>query len=413
MSGPARRQLKIRRAPIAAELLTAAASAAAAREGGEEAAAPGSGEGADEGGRGSADKQPQPAQDSDVDEPPTQRGTRQRASRAARASNAAFPTAAAVSRHSERRRRSAVTSTAASLPLSPAVHPSTASSARRIRVPQPSIRMKIEGEERGVEGVEREEAEEAKEEQKAVVSDGDEQTAGSARSSLSASPPPSSSSFSPSSSSPSGPPSSPAGPLRECPVYHPSAEQWLDPLAFIRSIMVECAPWGLCRLVPPSGWSPPFALDSSRFAFSTRLQNVHALQSGAPFLEGAHTYSLRQFQRLAETFKQSYFGSSAKAAATAERIEAEYWRIVTGGDEDSAYSSVQVEYGADLDSSVHGSGFESLRLKGDELINASALYAHSIGWNLRALPLLKGSLLGMLEEHVPGVCQCAAHSTAA
>ena len=178
--------------------------------------------------------------------------------------------------------------------------------------------------------------------------------------------------------------------------------------------------YGMCRIIPPAGWSPPFCLDSSRFKFSTRVQDIHALQSGRSFTQNdSSAYTLRQFQVRAESFKAAFVKqhlSSHNATApsttlSTERIEAAYWDIVnsTNSHKRSAVSpsstsslpfplpvSVQVEYGADLDSSVHGSGFESLQLRGDELMNDnSQLYAGSIGWNLRALPLLSGSLLGL------------------
>ena len=235
-------------------------------------------------------------------------------------------------------------------------------------------------------------------------------------------------------------------------------------MRYIRSISAEAAAWGMCRLVPPAGWSPPFALDSSKFRFTTRTQNIRALQSGAAFVQGTKEYTLQHFQLLAETFKQQHFStthhnsqqphsisrtnssnssahtdamdalpllpasppssalppsssSSPSSAANidASEVEDEYWRLVMGeavGDSPSTSSvhrqgqgqqAVQVEYGADLDSTMHGSGFESLQLRGHRLLNASSLYAQSIGWNLRALPLLSGSLLGLLHEHVPGV----------
>ena len=229
--------------------------------------------------------------------------------------------------------------------------------------------------------------------------------------------------------------------LSECPVYRPSAAQWADPIGFVRSVMAEAGRAGMCRIVPPSGWQPPFALDSDRFQFTTRLQNIHQLQQAAPFVQGSRAYNLQQFQTLAETFKQAFFSRQrrdrdrdrqrreqqrqrqhapaspppplpALPQLSTAQVEQAYWDVVCGRSASpssapsasaSSYSSVQVEYGADLDSSVGGSGFESLQLRGGVLANAASLYAGSIGWNLRALPLLRGSLLGQLPEHVPGV----------
>ena len=207
----------------------------------------------------------------------------------------------------------------------------------------------------------------------------------------------------------------------------------LHPPLVCVSVLPSCAVYGLCRIIPPAGWSPPFCLDSSRFKFSTRVQDIHALQSGRPFVQKDSTYTLRQFQVMAETFKAAFIrqlhransgtvataGTTSTATVSSEKVEAAYWDIVNQASSPQpspaspafSSSSVQVEYGADLDSSMHGSGFESLQLRGDEVVNDnSQLYAGSIGWNLRALPLLSGSLLGLLDEHVPGVCQQPFHA---
>lgn len=45
------------------------------------------------------------------------------------------------------------------------------------------------------------------------------------------------------------------------PTYYPTAEEFKDPFAFIKSIRAEASKFGVCRIVPPAGWDPPFALD--------------------------------------------------------------------------------------------------------------------------------------------------------
>jgi len=47
----------------------------------------------------------------------------------------------------------------------------------------------------------------------------------------------------------------------EAPVYHPTLEEFGDPLAFINKIRAEAEQYGICRIVPPSDWQPPFAVD--------------------------------------------------------------------------------------------------------------------------------------------------------
>ena len=76
-------------------------------------------------------------------------------------------------------------------------------------------------------------------------------------------------------------------------------------------------------------------------------------------------------------------------------VEKEFWRIVSSIDED-----VTVEYGADLHTMDHGSGFptkSSLNLlPGDQEYAVSA-------WNLNNLPVLKGSVLGYINADISGM----------
>ena len=66
--------------------------------------------------------------------------------------------------------------------------------------------------------------------------------------------------------------------VKEAPVFHPSAEEFADPLRYIASIRAEAEPCGLCRIVPPAGWAVPFNQDPATFSFKTRVQTVNELQ---------------------------------------------------------------------------------------------------------------------------------------
>lgn len=50
--------------------------------------------------------------------------------------------------------------------------------------------------------------------------------------------------------------------IPEAPVYHPSVEEFAHPMEYIEKIAVEAKEYGICKIVPPEGWRPPFALDS-------------------------------------------------------------------------------------------------------------------------------------------------------
>ncbi|KNC87675.1 hypothetical protein SARC_00246 [Sphaeroforma arctica JP610] len=45
-----------------------------------------------------------------------------------------------------------------------------------------------------------------------------------------------------------------------------------------QSIRPEAEVYGICRIVPPDGWKPPFALDKDEFVFETRKQDLNQLE---------------------------------------------------------------------------------------------------------------------------------------
>ncbi|CAN0841302.1 Lysine-specific demethylase JMJ17 [Linum grandiflorum] len=63
------------------------------------------------------------------------------------------------------------------------------------------------------------------------------------------------------------------------PVYYPTEEEFKDPLEYIHKIRNEAERYGICRIVPPKGWSPPLAMDMDRFSFPTKTQAIHLLQA--------------------------------------------------------------------------------------------------------------------------------------
>ena len=40
----------------------------------------------------------------------------------------------------------------------------------------------------------------------------------------------------------------------DIPTYHPSTEQFMDPISYIASIQSDAEPYGMCRIVPPDEW---------------------------------------------------------------------------------------------------------------------------------------------------------------
>ncbi|KAJ2661771.1 hypothetical protein IWW48_002165 [Coemansia sp. RSA 1200] len=66
--------------------------------------------------------------------------------------------------------------------------------------------------------------------------------------------------------------------LPEAPTFYPSAEEFADPLEYIQKIRPEAEKAGICKIVPPAGWNPPFSLDTKRFRFKTRIQQLNSLE---------------------------------------------------------------------------------------------------------------------------------------
>lgn len=63
------------------------------------------------------------------------------------------------------------------------------------------------------------------------------------------------------------------------PVYYPTEDEFRDPLEYIYRIRPEAEPYGICRIVPPTSWKPPFGLDLDSFSFPTKTQAIHQLQA--------------------------------------------------------------------------------------------------------------------------------------
>ena len=116
------------------------------------------------------------------------------------------------------------------------------------------------------------------------------------------------------------------------------------------------------------------------------------------FEEGG-IYSLRQFQEKAHNFKESYFGPkmpydpvlNCKRPVTEDDVEREFWRLV-----ESITETVEVEYGADIHSTTHGSGFPTME--------KNPLDPYSTDpWNLNILPLHTESLFRHIKSDISGM----------
>ncbi|XP_057480253.1 putative lysine-specific demethylase JMJ16 isoform X3 [Actinidia eriantha] len=236
--------------------------------------------------------------------------------------------------------------------------------------------------------------------------------------------------------------------LEEAPVFHPSEEEFKDTLKYVSSISPKAESYGICRIVPPPSWQPPCLLKEKNIwessKFTTFIQRINELQH--PYLERKHQgvheemngkrrrtlgmnlecgsdetctadtdetahyidqfefepgpeFTLESFKKYADDFKTHYFCMEEKVLdlgvtssliekywePSVENIEGEYRRIVENPTEE-----IEVLYGADLESSVLGSGFPVVSDSAET--SGFSKYEQS-DWNLNKIPKLPGSLL--------------------
>ncbi|POS87808.1 hypothetical protein EPUL_000269 [Erysiphe pulchra] len=85
--------------------------------------------------------------------------------------------------------------------------------------------------------------------------------------------------------------------LQEAPTYRPSVEEFKDPFSYIKSIAQEASRFGICKIIPPDSWKPDFAIDTERFHFRTRKQELNSV-------EGSTRANLTYLDQLAKYHKQ-------------------------------------------------------------------------------------------------------------
>ena len=116
------------------------------------------------------------------------------------------------------------------------------------------------------------------------------------------------------------------------------------------------------------------------------------------FEEGG-IYSLKHFQEKANNFKEFHFQNrmpfdpvtNQRKQPSEDDIEREFWRLV-----ETINETVEVEYGADIHSTTHGSGFPT--------IEKNPLNKYSKDpWNLNILPFHEESLFRHIKTDISGM----------
>jgi hypothetical protein len=123
--------------------------------------------------------------------------------------------------------------------------------------------------------------------------------------------------------------------VKEAPVFHPTPEEFEDPIRYVASIRAEAEPYGLCRIVPPAGWEVPFHQDPATFSFKTRIQTVNELQ--LRLKKGKHRGFRAEYADFMQTQGQSVTRSPVFAGRKLD-LQSLYDCVASGGGFDAACS---------------------------------------------------------------------------
>ncbi|CAF1332505.1 unnamed protein product, partial [Didymodactylos carnosus] len=69
-------------------------------------------------------------------------------------------------------------------------------------------------------------------------------------------------------------------PPPEAPVFYPTYDEFQDPLEYIEKIRPIASRTGICKVVPPKDWQPPFCVQIDNFKFTPRIQRINELEAG-------------------------------------------------------------------------------------------------------------------------------------
>ncbi|XP_071708844.1 lysine-specific demethylase JMJ13-like [Rutidosis leptorrhynchoides] len=177
--------------------------------------------------------------------------------------------------------------------------------------------------------------------------------------------------------------------ITECPVYHPSFEEFEDPLRYIQKISPQASKYGVCKIVPPLISTTPIGAvinnEKPGFRFTPKVQPLRIAKwttnDKNTFFDSRKSYSVRDFEVMAN--KASANRYSLSGCLPSAYVEREFWVEMTRGKKGT------VEYGVNVD----GSAFSSS--SNDHLANSK--------WNLKKLSRLPRSPLRLMENDVPGV----------
>jgi histone demethylase JARID1 len=109
--------------------------------------------------------------------------------------------------------------------------------------------------------------------------------------------------------------------LPVAPTFFPTADEFcgMSPVEYINKIRPIAEQYGICKIVPPAGWDPPFCVDmNTPKKIETKRQLLHRLQEGPHFDDGIE-YTPSEYMQyateLAVKWKETRYGSSKHASS--------------------------------------------------------------------------------------------------
>lgn len=132
--------------------------------------------------------------------------------------------------------------------------------------------------------------------------------------------------------------------IPEAPTYRPTGAEFQDPMVYMRSIAEEASKYGICKIIPPENWDPEFAVDTERFHFRTRKQEIN-------LVEGSNRTNLNYLDQLAKFHKQ--FGTQLNRFPSVDKRPLDLYKLkkaveVRGGLEAVCKDKKWAEIGRDL-----------------------------------------------------------------
>lgn len=66
--------------------------------------------------------------------------------------------------------------------------------------------------------------------------------------------------------------------ISEAITFMPNEDEFKEPLEYIEKIRPMAEQYGICKIIPPRHWKPPFCIDMYNFKFRPRVQKLNELE---------------------------------------------------------------------------------------------------------------------------------------